>query len=337
MEHVNLEERVKHLSENMSVEEFKSMSPDQVLLNDLVGKQFNEKAIENITKEVSTDQFDVTPGRWAVSGSGTVYYACEDTADKVAPGAYFASYSMSIGPYLRKLDIKTDDLLTLPDDASGIVLEHIKEFWHLKEKFDEFGYLHKRGILLFGPPGSGKTSTVVQTIKNIVSEGGVAIYTDYPPEAVSNMRILRRIEPDRQVVIILEDIDTIVYRYGDRTLTSMLDGEANIDNVLFIATTNYPERLPARLVNRPSRFDVVQYIGMPNAEARKMYLRDRVGDSLAPSHLDSWVQKTDGLSIAHLKEIIILHFVYGKNIDEAIERMSKGFRIPSSHDFARDY
>jgi AAA+ superfamily predicted ATPase len=292
--------------------------------------------VDTVDAPIDTEGFDIKESVWGVMGNGNIYTSNPNTADKIAPGAYVATYNMQVGHHLRKVNVKTDDLIILPDDSSEKMLTHIKEFWELKEKFDTFGYLHKRGILLFGPPGSGKTSTIVQTVSQIVSMGGVAIYTDYPPEALVNLRTLRDIEPERHVVVIIEDVDEVIMRYGDKSLTAMLDGEHNMDNILFIATTNYPERLPPRIIKRPSRFDIVQYIGMPGPAARKEYLKRRLETNITPSELSIWTEKTEGLSIAHLKELIILHFVYGKELDEAINRMQKGIHIPNSNTFTRE-
>ena len=322
---------------------------DLELLEKTLGTEYDESNILYLKQKEEADTivvdveeapkdaegFEIKDSVWGVRDNGSIYTSNPNTADKIAPGAYVASYSMQIGHYLRKMKVKTDDLIILPDDSSEKMLTHIKEFWGLKEKFDTFGYLHKRGILLFGPPGSGKTSTVVQTVSQIVSMGGIAIYTDYPPEALGNLRTLRDIEPERPVVVIIEDVDEVIMRYGDKTLTSLLDGEHNMDNILFIATTNYPERLPPRIIKRPSRFDIVQYIGMPGPAARKEYLKRRLETNITPSELEVWTEKTEGLSIAHLKELIILHFVYGQELEEAVNRMQKGIHIPNSNTFTR--
>lgn len=298
----------------------------------VIGTEFEPDKMQNLTKAVesSTDleqdflEQDVKvedevikPGRWAVSGNR--YYLCDDTADKLKTGVYSIEFSMSIGVYLRHRKIKTDELITFPDAASDEVTKYIKDFWHLKEKFIEYNFVYKRGILLYGPPGGGKTSTVFQIIKFMNESKGITLISDYPDFTEIALDMVRKLEPDRPIMVVMEDIDTIVYRYGDKKLTAILDGELNVDNVVFLATTNYPERLPARLLKRPSRFDVVEYIGFPNEEARKIYLTKKT--SLSPSIVNTWAEKTEGFTIAHIKELITLVFIYKKTLDEAIERL----------------
>jgi SpoVK/Ycf46/Vps4 family AAA+-type ATPase len=168
---------------------------------------------------------------------------------------------------------KFDDLIELPDSASEAVIAEIQKFWTKEPHFRKFGFLWKRGILLWGPPGSGKTCCLQQVSNNIIKAGGIAVYASHPGITAAGLGIMRRIEPDRPIVVMMEDLDALVQQYGEQDVLALLDGELQIDNVVFIATTNYPERLDKRIVNRPSRFDLVKLIDMPNEAARKVYLQ----------------------------------------------------------------
>jgi SpoVK/Ycf46/Vps4 family AAA+-type ATPase len=106
--------------------------------------------------------------------------------------------------------------------------------------------------------------------------------------------------------------------------TALLDGETQIDNVVNIATTNYPERLGARIVNRPSRFDERILVDMPNASAREKYLRHITRHERMPDDmLLDWVEKTSGFSIAHLRELVVAVFCLEQPFEEVLERLSK--------------
>ncbi len=308
---------------------------------DRIGLEFNESEIQYKTQGLSKKELqesdisdyieesvliddEITDGRWAVVRN-SIYYPCDDTANNLATGIYQVGYAIGIGVYLKKINIITDELVDLPEDTSEEILKHIKEFWALKKRFHDNGFLHKRGIMVYGPAGSGKTCTVIKVLKNIVAQQGIAIIGDYPGEDHEAVQMIRQIEPDRPIVLLYEDIDEVIRRYGDRTLTAMLDGEGNVDNILFLATTNYPERLPPRLLNRPSRFDVVKYIGFPDAKAREAYLNAKV--DLAPSEMTVWVKVTHGLSIPHIKELIILVKVYGKELKESVEILKSMYKL----------
>jgi SpoVK/Ycf46/Vps4 family AAA+-type ATPase len=210
---------------------------------------------------------------WAKQGVS--YFPCDEAVAKLAPGQYEICSSQSAGIYFKMTNGKFDDLIELPDSASEAVIAEIQKFWTKEPHFRRFGFLWKRGILLWGPPGSGKTCCLQQVSQNIIDAGGIAVYASHPGVTAAGLGIMRRIEPDRPIVVMMEDLDALVQQYGEQDVLALLDGELQIDNVVFIATTNYPERLDKRIVNRPSRFDLVKLIDMPNEEARKVYLQTK--------------------------------------------------------------
>ena len=257
---------------------------------------------------------------WAVARDD--YFPCESTVKTLEPGQYLVKRCEARGYYFSNKKVNLDDLISLPDNNSDQVLRSIADFWTKEAAFRELGFLWKRGILLWGPPGSGKTSTVQQLAKQIVDMGGISIYCTYPSHDAEGLRILRTIEPNRPIVVIMEDIDAIINCHGEADLLSMLDGELQIDNVVFVATTNYPERLDNRIVNRPSRFDERIKIGMPNAECRSVYLAAKCPRIAETDELAYWVEHTDGYSIAHLKELIVSVECLGNDRDTVLERLT---------------
>lgn len=258
---------------------------------------------------------------WAVSGTNR-YMPCDHAVKSLLCGQYIIDSNPSMGLYFEKKDVVLDDLLVLPDSESENVIEGISEFWTKEEKYRELGFLWKRGIMLYGPPGSGKTSTVQQLSKQIVDLGGIAIYATNPHVDAQGLRLLRRIEPKRPIVLIMEDLDAIIRNFGESDVLALLDGELQIDNMVVVATTNYPERLDKRIMNRPSRFDEVIHIGMPSAEARELFLTKKNTRLLKDAdELAEWVRVTEGYSIAHLKEVIISVECRGKSLSETIARL----------------
>lgn len=260
--------------------------------------------------------------RWGAI-DGTAFYGVAETHDKMPPGFYRCTFRDMVGPVLVRQNVETDKLLELPDDAGMSIISEFKAFWEIGDKFRERGFLHKRGFLLWGPPGSGKTSTLQLLVKRLIdNQQGVVLLVDHPHPAAACLQLARGIEPTRPMIAILEDIDALVQRYGENEYLSLLDGEAQVDNIVFIATTNYPERLDWRFVDRPSRFDTIRYIGMPSAAARRLYLKIKE-PSLTNDELDLWVGASDGFSIAHLKEMIIAVRCFGQPLKEVVDRLEE--------------
>lgn len=226
-------------------------------------------------------------------------------------------------------NIETDSLIKADKGPAIEVINEIERFWKLRAEFKKYGFLHKRGFLLYGVPGGGKTSTLNQIMSDTVAKDGLVVLAPVGPPAalIGMLRSLREIEPTRNVLVVMEDLDTLI-RYGEVELLSLLDGEHAIDNVVFLATTNYIERLPARVVNRPSRFDKQILISGPDADMRRKYLASR---HMEGAVLEAFVAASHGLSMAHLKELIISVAILGNPLEGEIKRLKgavKGVAAP---------
>lgn len=266
-----------------------------------------------------TDAADTV--QWGVLGNGT-FRPSSSTVKTLPSGVYGLTVDNMGNLLLVQKNILTDELIVLPDTASERVLTALQVFWDAKAKFADKGQLFKRGVMLWGPPGSGKTCTLMLLTKDIIAREGIVILPAHPELTTRALQEIRRIEPERPLICVLEDIDEMVDQHGEHALLALLDGETQIDNVVFVATTNYPERLDQRLVNRPSRFDEIIKIDMPSAEARAVYLRARLNKmELSDARLADWVKDTHGLSIAHLKEIVVAVYCLGRDYQETLKRL----------------
>jgi AAA+ superfamily predicted ATPase len=201
---------------------------------------------------------------------------------------------------------KLEDMVLQPSIRQQ--LNHdVLEFFSQKEWYTEQGLPWKRGIILHGPPGNGKT----QTIRALINEANVAtIYVRslwsyrMPPE-VSIKRIYERAREIAPCIVVMEDVDSLISAGIRSYFLNELDGMRTLNGVMTIVTTNHLEALDVAIRNRPSRFDVKIEFANPDAEMRAAYM----GEPLFLMKLKSEfatevVQRTEGLSFAGLQEFV---------------------------------
>jgi AAA+ superfamily predicted ATPase len=255
--------------------------------------------------------------QWAVCGPHT-YKPVSVTYPTLVSGVYDIAVSQYHGIIFEKKTICVDDLLRFPDSVSDKILGEITTFWNKGDKFKEHGFLHRRGYLLHGPAGSGKTCLVHQIIADIINAGGLVFQCNNHPSVFNDgLAVYRKVEPQRPVVCLFEDIDAIIDESGEDDILALLDGENQIDRVLNLATTNYPEKLDPRLVARPRRFDRVLKIGMPSSTVRKLYFQKKL--KVSDQELDKWVAATDDFSFAACAELVISVCCFEKPFEEAVK------------------
>lgn len=268
---------------------------------------------------------------WAVHGKD--YFGCSHSVKNLESGQYTANFNGNGEIYLTLMPMTLDSLLELPESASEEIVNSIDVFWKKQEHFKKHGFVWKRGVLLWGPPGGGKTSTLQLIAKRIHNMGGISLTVTNPYAAEKALHLIRQIEPDRPLVVFLEDIDAMVQEHGESRLLALLDGELQIDKVVFVATTNYPERMDKRFINRPSRFDIVKKIGMPSESARELYLTTKNPRLIEdPSELKLWVEKTKGYSIAHMKELITSVECFEVSFENALSRLNAMMNVQIKSD-----
>lgn len=236
--------------------------------------------------------------------------------------------------YFEPKKFNVDDILDINQEAVNAVTKNLKSFWKSQSLYKNLGVLWKRGILLHGPPGCGKTAVTSLVSKEVIdNHDGIVLSPRQLGFLQAGIKDLRKVEPNRKVLVIMEDIDQHMADEEDQAaLLNILDGNDQIENVLYVSTTNFPEKLGHRIVNRPSRFDLVIPLGMPSADSRERYLTHL--RSFENGQLEEWVNKTKDLSIAHIKEIVLAVDVFGASFEEALQRVRSMKDRPSSWDFA---
>lgn len=173
-------------------------------------------------------------------------------------------------------------------EESEKIIQTVRNFFKegAKEKVNQLGYIHKLGILLHGGAGTGKTSLLNYLADYLVKERDAIVFIvnkiDNLTTAIPIAKGIREIQ-DNPIVFIADEFERYATN-AESEMKNFLDGVDSIDNMLFLASTNYIERVPNTMKKeRPSRFKIVQEIkGITNKNAMFKALK-RISDKLSPS------------------------------------------------------
>ena len=248
-------------------------------------------------------------------------FKCVDT---IPSGLYSMTYNDSLGYVLSKMDYKGEDFFNLPSLPHEQIVKDLQIFWDNKEKFIKYKLNPKRGIILHGDPGCGKTSLIYLLVEEIKRRNGISVYFDMPDNWVEIAKLIRKVEVDRPILCIIEDIDLVIEKFGEEVFLNFLDGLNSITNVVYVATTNNIEKIPDRIKDRPSRFDKKYEIKKPDDSDRELYFKTKLlPEDLKKYNITKLVKDTKNFTMAHLKEAFISLYILGNDYSEVISRLKK--------------
>ncbi len=260
---------------------------------------------------------------WQTGNTKDFFPRSEDIQlEQLPPGIYIVLKEHMSGYYFSKVEDKSD-LIKFENTVSNSIIKEINSFWKKKDLFEHHGFPFRRGILFYGPPGSGKSCAIKMILKDVESMGGIGIIFNNFNYFSLGMELFRTIQPDTPVVVVMEDLEGLLNSDYESEILNMLDGIGGFTNIVFLATTNYFDNLEERVKNRPSRFDKCVKIDYPTRDIRFKYLEHLIGKSEEFSHLpiSEWADGSEGLSMAHLKELFISVVFFDADYRESINRL----------------
>ena len=192
----------------------------------------------------------------------------------------------------------------------------------------------KRGILLYGAPGAGKTHTVNYLLGRRPGATVIVISGRALGRITEACSVARTLQPS---VVVVEDVDLIAeersHRPGEHPLLFQLlnemEGMNSATDVTFLLTTNRADLLEPALAARPGRVDLAAELPLPDAAARRALIRLYQGSlMLDDTGVEAIVGRTDGVTAAFLKELLRKAALLAAEADAAAEPDSAGGSRP---------
>jgi len=235
---------------------------------------------------------------------------------------------------LVKTEFVKDDVLSSFVHTKSIT-DKIDCFFRKLDVYKKYGIeVPKRGILLYGPPGSGKTTVINKVSEQYAADSRTAVII-WPTDKYEAFQVKDFIKSFTykdvdKIMLVVEDIGGVeidqTRMKSDSSLLSLLDNQEKTFKipVLILATTNFPEVFLGNLTNRPQRFDDKIEVGLPPAESRAELLKFLSKDEKVTEEEYNLIKsKTcSEFSPAHIKECIIRSAIYDKTLLDTIKEVA---------------
>jgi hypothetical protein len=204
------------------------------------------------------------------------------------------------------------DELVLPPALRAQIRADFAQFFEARPLYQRYGVAWRRGVLFTGPPGNGKTHTI-KALVNALGKPCVYVRSFENPcgdEQASIRAIFARARETAPCLLVLEDLDALVNDKNRSFFLNELDGFAQNEGIVTLATTNHEEKLDPAIAERPSRFDRKYRFDLPDDAGRAAYLAlfcHPFEPDMRPSDagLARIAELTSGFSYAYLKELLV--------------------------------
>jgi ATP-dependent 26S proteasome regulatory subunit len=204
----------------------------------------------------------------------------------------------------------TVEELILPSDTLAMISRQVVAVAEHREQLLAAGQHLKRGLLLYGPPGVGKTHTVRYLVSQLTDTTIVQLTGDSLRLIGVACSVARTLQP---AMIVVEDVDLIAEDRGMHPghhpllfqLLNEMDGLAEDADVVFLLTTNRADVLEPALAARPGRVDQAVELELPDMDARRRLFELYRGDlRVDRTRLGPLLERTAGVTASFLKELL---------------------------------
>lgn len=221
----------------------------------------------------------------------------------------------------RPRDARSAEELVLPDELRKRIERDVVSFFSpdVAALYRDLKVPYRRGVLLHGPPGNGKTSLIRLVGARLPEVPILVLRPAHQFDSDDLQTVIERWTDQAPAVLVIEDLNWLLKEVNVSTFLNLLDGietvvapdiddlggttPAGAGGLLLIATTNHPDQLDPAINNRPGRFDVTIEIANPDRALRLEFLRRKL-PGIDAAVVEELAVGSSNLSFAHLQELL---------------------------------
>lgn len=197
--------------------------------------------------------------------------------------------------------------VVMDEDVRRLLWRNVVDLHVRRDVLKAHGVPIRRGVLLHGPPGTGKTFACRYLCAKLPNTTRIVVAGSTLQHVAAVFALARMLQPS---LVILEDVD-LVFTARDMNaqaailgeLLDQMDGLRPHEDVSFVLTTNAIDRIEAAIKDRPGRISQCIHLGPPASELRKRYLLHYLGPYAATAvDVDALVRQSGGVTQAFLKD-----------------------------------
>lgn len=312
--------------------------------------KFKIKTIKSLEDCQLGDEFEESDFAALTPSGKFVQMEYMETEEKLEPynvkPGLWKIIKTSAGMRLVETSFTKDEILDRFVNVTELT-NNIDCFFRNLNEYKLFGMeVPKRAALLWGPPGTGKTSALIHVSSKYLQEHkdiAVVIWNTDSLDPFDVKTFIQTFDYKNvsKLILIAEDIGGVEMEQAKMkstsSLLSLLDNKEKTFTVpvFIIATTNFPENFLANLTNRPGRFDDKIEMGKPTPQQRvelfNFFLRN-FKDKYSQDEIDKVCKlllkkEYEVFSIAHLQEVVVRARIYERSLEESTKALCKEIEV----------